>query len=111
MSGKNNVTSAAYLAVCPYCEMHACIVLPDGRKTQHFGSRKVGREVIVLLAKGGCIDAEEVVYLCDQLAAAPFLRDKTFPGEEIVTLEEVFRPECADDFDEGHGEPPTQYIM
>ena len=111
MSGKSVVMLAAYLAVCPLCEMHACVVLPDGRKTRHFVCRKIGQDIIKLLAEGKCIDAREVVFLTDQLAAARFLRDESFLEEEIFSLEEVFHPERGSWLDEDREEPPQQYVM
>lgn len=111
MPGESIVTLAAYLVVCPRCEMHACIVLPDGRKTRQFASRKIGQVVIKLLAQGGCIDANEVLFLSNQLEAARYLRDENLPEEEISSLEEIFRSERTDRFDEDHDDPPSQYVM
>ncbi len=111
MVGKSAVTLAAYLEVCPNCEMHACVILPDGRKTRHFGGRDIGRAIIKLLAEGGCIDAKEVAFLSDQLAAARYLRDESFLEEEVYSLEEAFHPGRGNWLDEDREESPPQYIM
>jgi len=111
MAEKSVVKLAAYLSVCPNCEMHACVVLPDGRKTRHFGARDIGRSIIKLLAEGGCIDAKGVALLNDQLAAAQGLSDEGFPEEAVFSLEEAFRSERGDRLDEDSSEPPRQYVM
>jgi hypothetical protein len=111
MAGKSIVTLAAHLVVCPLCEMHACVVLPDGRKTRHFGSREIGQSIIKLLTEGGCIDDKEAVFLNDQLETVQFLRKEGFPDEDVFSLEEVFRAERPDWFDENHDEPSQQYFM
>ncbi len=110
MPKKALVTLAAHLAVCPHCGLHACVTLPDGRETRHFGSRKAGRAVIQVLSRGGLIDLTEEVFLKDQLESSP-LHEEIFLEEEISSPEELFEEERADSFDEEHKPPRQQYLM
>ncbi|HUC02038.1 MAG TPA: hypothetical protein VMA75_03995 [Candidatus Paceibacterota bacterium] len=71
----------AHLKFCPPCGRLAWIVLGDGRRTHEFGSRRIGRALVMLLAKNGHISHEEALAFNNQINTSR-LREKVCGWED-----------------------------
>lgn len=101
------ISRVAYLSVCNHCHQHACVVLPSGRHTNEFVTKKEGSEEVDRLFAHRDIAADEAAFLKDQIwdsslpeEKAPRLLDAFLLIHEDVELYPFGRSSATDDEEE-----------